>query len=217
MDDSLNPSEQRPRAALVRDVVVVCEYCDAVSRRLSLERGERALCPCCGSPLYHHWRLGVDATLALAVAALVALIIANLYPIMTINQQGLHSSVTFSQSVMTVSGQGFVALAAVVAVVGFIAPLLHLGLLLAVCVPLRMGWRVRMPRYLLHALRHVRPWSMIEVLLLGALVATVKLAAIANVSAGPGLYAYGALTLCIAMLVADDPLRFWDWVFPCRE
>lgn len=197
--------------------VVVCEYCDAVSRRVELGRGERALCQCCNSPLYRHWHLGVDATLALALTALVALVAANVYPIMTLHQQGLHSSVTFWEGVMAVSGHGFVALAAVVAVVGFLAPLLQLGLLLAVCVPLRCGWRVPAPAYLLQMLRQVRPWSMVEVLLLGALVATVKLAGMANVSAGPGLYALGVWTLCVATLVADDPLRFWNWVMPCRK
>ncbi len=192
--------------------VVVCGFCDAVTRRVALRRGERACCPCCGEALYRPPRLTPDATLALALAGVVALVIANLYPVMTMQSGGMRGSVTFWQSVLVLNDGGFIAVAAVVAVTGLVAPAVQLGLLVYVCAALRLGVRAPGSTRALHLLRHVRSWSMIEVLLMGALVATVKLAGMAKIAPGVGLFALLALALCVAVLTADDPDRLWGWL-----
>ncbi|HEU0198497.1 MAG TPA: paraquat-inducible protein A [Nevskiaceae bacterium] len=196
------------------DAVVVCEYCDAVTRRVPLRSGERAVCPCCGSPLYRRRQLDVNATLAVVVTALVALVIANAYPVMTMNLQGHFGTASLWQAVMAVNGDGFTAVAVAVAVAGLVAPVVQLVLLLYVCGLLRLGRQPPAAATVLRTLHYVRPWSMVEVLLLGSLVATVKLAGMASVSAGVGLFGFAALTACMAVLLASDPHRLWDWALP---
>lgn len=191
--------------------VVVCEYCDTVVRRVALAHGARARCPCCRGPLYRDYRLNLDATLALALAGMVALVMANVYPVMVMNVRGLQGSTTFWQSVMALDDGGFVSVAVAVAVAGLVAPVVQLGLLLYVCTGLRCGVRAPGSARALHLLRHVRPWSMIEVLLMGALVATVKLAGMANITPGAGLFALLGLTLCVTVLATDDLSRLWEW------
>lgn len=197
--------------SVTADKVVVCEYCDAVTRRIALRRGERALCPNCGSPLYRRRWLGLDGTLAVTLTACVALVIANSYPVMTMNFAGQHSSATFWQAVMTLDRDGFVEVAVVVAVTGLLAPIVQLLLLLYICVPARLGRRAAGVVHAVHMLDRVRPWSMVEVVLLSALVATVKLAGMADAVPGVGLFGFVALMLCMAVLLSNDPEQLWDW------
>jgi paraquat-inducible protein A len=58
---------------------------------------------------------------------------------------------------------------------------------------------------------HLRPWSMVEVYLLGVFVAYVKLVDLVHIEIGPALYALGALML--TMVVADavlDRQAVWE-------
>ena len=62
-------------------------------------------------------------------------------------------------------------------------------------------------------LTRLRPWAMPEVFLLGALVALVKLSAIAQVVPGVSLFAYVAFMLTLAGLTSITPTeQFWHWV-----
>jgi paraquat-inducible protein A len=56
----------------------------------------------------------------------------------------------------------------------------------------------------------MRPWSMTEVFLLGALVAIVKLANWVPIAAGAGIWAIAALTAVLALLGRCDPASWWS-------
>ena len=54
----------------------------------------------------------------------------------------------------------------------------------------------------------MQPWSMNEVMMLGILVALIKIAELATVNAGIGMYAVGALVLLFpAIMVTFDPRK----------
>ncbi len=59
-------------------------------------------------------------------------------------------------------------------------------------------------------LHRMRPWSMTEVFLLGALVAIVKLANWVPITAGAGIWAIAALTIVLALLGRCDPESWWS-------
>jgi len=57
----------------------------------------------------------------------------------------------------------------------------------------------------------LRPWSMNEVLLLGVLVALTKIAELATVIPGIGMYAVGTLVFLLPWLASTfDPGAVWD-------
>ena len=72
------------------------------------------------------------------------------------------------------------------------------------------------PRWIGEMLRGAHamgPWSMNEVMLLGILVALIKIAELATVEAGVGMYAMGALiVLFAAIMVTVDPHEIWKRV-----
>jgi paraquat-inducible protein A len=62
----------------------------------------------------------------------------------------------------------------------------------------------------LRTIQFVRPWGMIEVFMLGVLVTLVKMVSIARVIPEAALFAFGALTLMVAVVVSFDPRSLWE-------
>lgn len=190
--------------------LVVCEQCDAVHRRLQLPRGAGASCVRCGAALYTHPLASLDTLLALTVAGLIVFIIANAYPIVTIELGGEGTQTTLLGAIAHTSQVGLLPLAAITLISLFLFPLLQI---LGSLYVLTRLWQKRRPKHFalaMHALRLLRPWSMVEVFLLGTLVALVKLAATSTVIPGIGLWAFGVLTLILALLGSFDLHEIWD-------
>ena len=74
--------------------LLVCHHCDTVHRRRALARGEVARCLRCGAALERYQRLDENALLALAIAALIVFVQANVWPIVTLGLNGQHVSAT---------------------------------------------------------------------------------------------------------------------------
>ena len=190
--------------------LVVCEACDAVYRRRPLAAGEAASCARCGAPVGRgHW-LDAEGQLALAVAALVCLLIGNTADIVTLELNGVRSAATLFESIAATwaEGQQAVALLAGATAVGF--PLAVILLRLWVLGPLAAGRRTPGFMVAMRVLRWVTRWSMVEVFLLGTLVAIVRSAGLASVLPGAGIFAYLALTVLLATQQAAGLHGLWQ-------
>jgi paraquat-inducible protein A len=64
----------------------------------------------------------------------------------------------------------------------------------------------------MRCLEGLRPWSMLEVGLLGALVAVIKLAGLLEVIPGIGLVALAALSMLIIYIAGRDIRDLWEQV-----
>ena len=67
--------------------------------------------------------------------------------------------------------------------------------LIYVLVPLRVGWRPRSIQTVYRIIDRLRPWGMLEVYMLGVLVAIVKLSELASIELGVAFWCYAALIL----------------------
>jgi paraquat-inducible protein A len=103
--------------------------------------------------------------------------------------------------------------AVVVAFCALVAPTAFVVFLLAVLLATR---RPPAPPWVSELLRWgnaMRPWSMIEVMMLGVLVALVKIAELATVEPGIGMFAIFALMLLFPSIVSSfDTEAIWDRV-----
>ncbi len=190
--------------------LIICEYCDSVHDTALLERYQKAICHCCGAVIQRHISMTLQQRLALSATAAVLLTFANFYPVMSINLQGLHNSATLWDSVRALS-QGpitFIALVAGVAII--LAPVLQVLLLLWVISFALAATRAPGFRLCMRALEALRPWSMLEVCLLGALVAVVKLAGLLDVIPGIGLAALAALSVLMIKVAGKDIRLLWE-------
>lgn len=154
--------------------------------------------------------MGVEQVLALSVTAAILLLFTNFFPVMRIGLRGLHNAATLWDSVLDLA-QGPIAIIALVAAVAIIvAPLLQIVLLLWVFSFANAARRAPGFEFCMRLLESVRPWSMLEVCLLGALVAVVKLAGYLNVLPGLGLAALAALSVLLIKIAGRDIRWLWE-------
>lgn len=192
---------------------VACQGCDLLQRLPELAPGGKAHCGRCGQLVAVHPAHGLERPLALALAAAIAIVVANATPIMSLSAAGRTASTTLAGGAYEMWLQGAHVTAVVVAFCAVIAPMLYVGLMLAVLLAVQ---RARAPAWtavLMRWVDHMKPWSMNEVLLLGILVALTKIAELATVEPGAGMYAMGSLVLLLPWLASTfDPRRAWSRV-----
>jgi paraquat-inducible protein A len=189
--------------------ILICRDCDTVYRAILLQRGQVALCRRCDAVLARYFGVDVESGLALVIAAAIFFAIANLTPILSIEVAGVQTKANVWFAVRSLQ-QGWISVAAFgLALTTFLIPAVQIGLLLWVLLFARFRRRPPGFRPIMKLLHRVRPWSMTEVFLLGALVAVVKLANWVPIAVGAGIWAMAALTLVLAVLGRCDPASWW--------
>jgi paraquat-inducible protein A len=190
-----------------------CPECDLLQRIPELAPGSKARCPRCARTIASRLADPIDRPLALTITALIALIIANTAPLMGLSAVGRSASTTIIGGAyqMWVEGQELTAL--IVAFCALIAPAGYLLFMLAVLLAARWPPAPQWIGEMLRGADSMAPWSMTEVMLLGILVALIKIAELATVTAGIGMYAVGTLVLLFpAIAVTFDPEEIWQRV-----
>lgn len=193
--------------------VTVCEGCDAVYRHATLRPREVASCPRCGTELAVNAGAQQKRLLPLTVASLILFVIANLFPIVEIELQGRRAQTTLFGAVVALTGEGMSPVALLVLATTLLFPLAQLLILFYLSAPLMRGARPPGFALLVRVLQSLRPWGMVEVFLLGVLVAIVKLSGMATVVAGPALWAFVGLTVLLTSVVSFNPRAFWEMAF----
>ena len=192
---------------------IVCEGCDAVYSRPTLRPRDVARCPRCNSELDRHNGEQRRRILPLTVASLVMFAIANGFPIVELEIQGLRSQTTLMGAVVALGTEGKSLVALLLLATTLLFPLLQLCILVYLLVPLARRRRPAGFAVLVRAMQTLRPWGMIEVFLLGVLVAIVKLSSMATVLPGPALYAFMVLTVLLSAVLSFNPRGFWEMAF----
>lgn len=191
--------------------LVACHDCDLLQRLPSEPTRGRVRCSRCGCVLDHGGRDPVTIPLALGVTALILFAVSNAFPLLDFSLSGQRDSTYLLAGIEQLYAQGARVLAATVLLTTVIAPLLHIGLLIYIYLPLSFG---RRPPAFVGALRLVQavlPWSMLEIFLLGVIVATVKLAERATIVAGPAAWSLGLLVIVLAAAATQvHPQRLWE-------
>ena len=134
-----------------------------------------ARCVACGAKIFIRFERSVPRTLALYLAALFLFLVANAFPILTMSLDGQSNAATILDSARALYGDGMWPLALAIALAGIVMPLAKILGMLAILVPLQLG---RRPTWIVGGFRWVerlQPWAMMEVYLLGVIVAYVKL------------------------------------------
>ena len=195
----------RPAPALIE-----CHDCGLFLRPKALPERGSAKCPRCGAGLYRRTRRGIDHAIALSVAGLLLFAIANTFPFMTFKLEGREQVSTLITGVLEFLDQGLWPLAALVFAVTILIPLAKILLTLAVLIPVRTGLRVPGLGRLFRIVEIMHPWAMMEVFMLGVLVAYVKLTDLATLELGPALFAFAALIFVLAAAESSiEPREVW--------
>ncbi len=193
--------------------LIACHECDLLHKIRVTPKGGTARCTRCGAALYQDIPDTVDRTLMLTITGVIFFFIANYYPIMTFKMSGREQSSTLFEGSLELESAGYWELAILVFLCSIMFPALRLGGMLYVLVPLKFGiWAPKMG-LVFRWTETLIPWSMMEVYMLGILVAIVKLSDFATIDLGPALYAFVALIVVTAWSGTTlDPRAVWDHV-----
>jgi paraquat-inducible protein A len=184
-----------------------CQTCGKVSP-VSLGH-----CPRCGSHLHLRKPNSIHRTIALMLAAVALYIPANILPMMTMVELGEVTSNTIIGGTIYFWKGGAYPIALVIFTASILIPLLKIIALSWLCLaatgklhpsPAMLG-RIYWFTELLGR------WSMVDICVVGILVALVQLGNYMSVTPGPGALAFGGVvvfTMFAAM--SFDPRLLWD-------
>src|SRR5574340_966840 len=195
-----------------KDTLVACKTCGLVQRLETLPPGAVAACSRCRATVARGRTDSLTRTAALTLAALILYVPANVYPILRMNFYGAYSESTVWDGCVTLFQDGQWVVASIVFFASILVPLFKLlGLFFLVTTAKLGSMRWQRERTLVYrVIDAVGPWAMLDVFLLSALVALVKLGELATVLPGPGLLAFAAVvTLTILASSSFDPRLIW--------
>lgn len=191
----------------------ICGECDLLMKTPELAVGYKSVCPRCGHTLFHKKKETVRRTFAGALSGLILFIPACFLPILKLEIMENNSSHTLVSGVSALWNNDMLFLAATVFAFTIGAPLLRLLLLLYTSGCLFFNIQGPLLKEGFKSYFYLSEWSMLEVYLAGVVVSSVKLADIATVHIGGGLYYLTALLIvivgCDSVLDRD---RFWRLV-----
>ncbi|WP_168788432.1 paraquat-inducible protein A [Paraburkholderia aromaticivorans] len=191
--------------------IIACEECDLLQLAAPLTPGASLRCCRCRAELGRGRTNGPERALAFTLASAVLLVISNAFPIVGLSVNGHLVQTTLAGSVRMLYTHGTWPLAVLVFLTTILTPVLQTVAMLWLLVPLRLG---RVPWHAVEGFRLfqlARPWGMTEVLILGLLVALVKLTHIAKVVPGTALWSFVVLMLLLAAASATfDPREIWS-------
>lgn len=193
--------------------LTACHECDLLQREPILTPGGVACCRRCNSVLFRHTPDSVDRGLAYTLGATILFIIANMFPIVGLEVQGIANATSLYGAVETIWKNDMEGVASLVFVTTILIPAMEMSLMLYVLLPLKLGQMPQGLAPILRVLQSVRPWSMTQVFILGVLVALVKLAHLAHVVPGIALWSFGGLILLLTAAVASfNTHELWNMV-----
>lgn len=195
--------------------LLACHECGFVQVQRALPRPGLVVCRRCGAVLRRVAPGSVARAVHLNLAALVLFATANLHPFLAFGFEGRGQVVVLASGVIRLWREDMPLLAAIVFGASLLFPLLKMLATLWALGPLLL--RLRLPGQVpaLRLADELRAWAMLDVFLLAVIVAWVKLADLAVLEPGIGLWAFvGALLLATAADANLDHHDVWERFAP---
>ena len=193
---------------------IACPDCGLVQLLPPPSPGHKAECAQCGKVLAGSATGRIGAPLALAIAALVLLVPATVSPLMIVSTYGADRESWLPTSASALWDDGFPSLGLLVALFGIALPFAFLALLIWVLGSLYFG----SPAAVGTAFRwtkHLRPWVMTEVYLVGGFVSYSRIKAVSAVSVEMGGWSLVAAGIMLLVALTQlDERTVWEMLRP---
>ena len=189
--------------------LALCPKCHKLNKLMA----QPQYCSRCHGKFYQRKNNSLQYTLAWNIAALLAFIPANLYPIMIVYQLGIGEESTILSGIGEFIDYGLYPIAVIIFTASIIVPLIKIIGLFVLVYKTHTGIRLKPNKHsnIYHILEFLGPWSMLDVFVVSLMVAVVELGFVTSVSAGPALN-YFTITVIFTMFSANsfDPRLLWD-------
>ncbi len=182
-----------------------CPDCGLVSVLPDMQPGLVAECPRCRKTLWRMLRAPLSFPIACGISGLLFYLFALVAPFLEISSYGRFQLARLETGPDSLIDQSYVVLGLLVLAVTAIFPGVKLGIMLITLIGLETrAVPARLMVLLFRWYHRITPWSMIDVYLLGFLVAYTRLIAIASVQLDTSLYAL--IGLMVSMAAADGAI-----------
>jgi len=179
--------------------------------------GQKSECARCLKILAGSATGRVGAPLALSFAALLLLVPATIAPLLLVTTYGADREAWLHSTAEAMWRDGFASLGVLVAVFAIALPYAFLGLLIWVLGNLHWQTGTRVGSAFRWA-KHLRPWVMIEVFLIGSFVSYSRIKAVSSVTVEVGGWALiAAGILVLVALIQLDERTVWETLRPQRR
>jgi paraquat-inducible protein A len=177
-------------------------------------RGQKSECARCRKVLAGSATGRIGAPLALAGAALFLLVPATIAPLMLVTTYGADREAWLPSSATAMWHDGFASLSVLIATFSIALPFAFLGLLIWVLGNLHFGTGARVGSAFRWT-KHLRPWVMTEVFLVGSFVSYSRIKTVSTVVVETGGWALVAagIMLLIALTQLDER-TVWEMLRP---
>ena len=192
--------------------LIACHGCDLVHKITPLPKRAAARCVRCGAVLFRHKPDdSIDRALALTLAGILLFVVACSFPFLTMKNAGIVQKTALFTGIINLYRQGLSGLALLVLLTCVVVPLVQMLSLLYILIPLKHNRVARYSARLFRFYLDTQPWGMMEIYLIGILVALVKLGKMATIVPGLSVIAFGILIFMIAgAFSALDPHLVWE-------
>ncbi len=191
--------------------VTACDVCDLVHTIPPLKRGERFVCERCGHTLLSFREHVEKHIFGTGFSSLLMFFFALLFPFLGFSNNGAERSVTLYNIVSILIIQDYLVLSILVSLAIFVFPIAYLVTVLI------LVWSFNKPYiglatkcYLTRWVVVIQPWLMVDVFLVGILVALVKMNSMADIQLGLSFWAFCAYVLLLLKTVSLLDRR-WLW------
>jgi len=201
---------------------IACAGCDLLLELPSeVGKSSKICCPRCEHTITRGHSNAVDYALAMVISCLLALTLSYCFNFISFEAKGQFREITLIQAAAELYVLKFYFLSFLVFVLTLAFPLLYLLLLLRVLIPLKLplsafklfNSKRGKPIYIIKAISKLAPWLMVDVFLIGVLVALIKMWALASLTFGFSFWAYILFVLMFSYILylVDQP-KLLKWV-----
>jgi len=203
-----------PYAAKAQDLHLMrCPACGCLLQEQEPHEAMTYRCPRCLAKVYMRQRQSLSRTWALLITSIILYIPANLYPIMYVGSLTADRSDTIFSGIIHLISLGHAGIALIVFLASIVVPLLKMLVLLLLLLSVQFQWplNAREQTRLYQITDHIGRWSMLDLYVIGLMVALVNFGASASVTAGPAATPFMLVVLLSIFTVRTfDPRLIWD-------
>jgi paraquat-inducible protein A len=190
---------------------IACHECDLIHDIPPMPVRAAASCVRCGSVLLRSKPDSINRTIAWTIAGLILYAVAITFPFLAMKSGSIIQETGLLSGIQQLFKQGLFPLAILVLLTCVLIPLIQMLGLLYIFVPLKLNFRVMFAIPVFRVFQHVKPWSMMEIYMLGILIAMVKLGKMATIVPGLAVVAFGLLIFVLNFAItAVDAHMVWE-------
>ncbi|AMX03519.1 paraquat-inducible protein A [Microbulbifer thermotolerans] len=187
-----------------------CHECDLLITDALAPPGQKLVCPRCNAVLHRNPKNSIRYTAALSLTGLLLFIPAATLPLMHFSIFAFSGESTLLNGVAALFNAGYVWLSALVLFCSVLAPLVKFLLLAFICWGSAWAFLDGPVAVAVRWYRHLKEWGMLDVYMLGVLVALIKMRDLGKMEVDVGLYCFVAMMLVANLTTLSfDPHVVW--------